>query len=87
MDTGHIQARLRCWRFGEVVVDEASCKVQVRHQLVDLQPRVWHLLVLLLNRPGEVCSKEQLLESLRPLQRLQQQDESSNRWQILSCPR
>lgn len=66
MDTGHIQARLRCWRFGEVVVDEASCKVQVRHQLVDLQPRVWHLLVLLLNRPGEVCSKEQLLESLWP---------------------
>lgn len=54
----------RCWRFADVVVDEASRQVQVRGTLVELQPRVWQLLMRLLERPGEVCDKDELLDSL-----------------------
>lgn len=58
------ETRPRRWRFADVVVDEATRQIQVQGAIADVQPRVWHLLMRLLERPGEVCGKDELLDDL-----------------------
>lgn len=52
------------WSVGALSVDAAAKRVRVQGKPVDLTPREWALLELLLTRPGRVLSKEQIAESL-----------------------
>jgi two-component system, OmpR family, response regulator len=52
------------WSVGPLTVDMAAKRVRVNGNPVDLTPREWGLLELLLTRPGRVLSKEQIAESL-----------------------
>ncbi len=58
------------WRFGGVVLDGRSLDLRVDDAPVKLEPRPMELLLYLLRHPGEVVTKEELLENLwggRPL--------------------
>ena len=54
------------WRFGEVVLDERSLELSVDGALVSLEPKALELLRVLVRRPGEVVTKDELLEAVWP---------------------
>ena len=52
---------------GEMTVDFAAKRVRVGDRPIDLTPREWALLELFLKHPGRVLSKDQIAESLSPV--------------------
>ena len=54
------------WRFGEIELDEAGPLLTVHGAAVVIEPRPLALLMYLLRRSGEVCTKTELLEALWP---------------------
>jgi DNA-binding response OmpR family regulator len=50
--------------FGDLHIDRSSRQVTVRERLVELPPREYELLVFLASSPGQVFSREQLLEGV-----------------------
>lgn len=56
----------RIWRFGSCVFDERNWRLTVAGDPVDLEIKPLQLLLELLRRPGEVLTKEELLEAVWP---------------------
>lgn len=56
----------RIWRFGACVLDERSWRLVVEGEPVELEIKPLQLLLELLRRPGEVVTKEELLEAVWP---------------------
>lgn len=54
------------WRFGDIELDEAGPSLAVQGAAVVIEPRPLALLMYLLRRSGEVCTKTELLEALWP---------------------
>jgi non-specific serine/threonine protein kinase len=54
------------WRFGHVVLDERSLELTVAGEVVALEPKALELLRVLVRRPGEVVTKDELLEAVWP---------------------
>jgi DNA-binding winged helix-turn-helix (wHTH) protein/tetratricopeptide (TPR) repeat protein len=54
------------WRFGDVVLDERSLELTVAGTVVALEPKALELLRVLVRRPGEVVTKDELLEAVWP---------------------
>lgn len=52
------------WRFGGVVLDGRSLQLTLDDQAVRLEPKPMELLLYLLRHPGEVVTKEELLDNL-----------------------
>jgi len=55
-----------CWRFGDVTFDERTLELKVRGDLRPLSPKPLELLMVLLRRPGEVVTKEELFAAVWP---------------------
>ena len=62
-DHGHPAVRQE---FGDLQIDPASRQVTVRGRPVELPPREYDLLVFLASSPGQVYSRDQLLEAVWP---------------------
>ncbi len=60
------KARGQRWRFGDCQLDGRTLELTVRGQLVKLEPKPLDMLMFLLRRPGEVLTKDELLEALWP---------------------
>jgi two-component system response regulator VanR len=58
-------------RYGALEIDTARHEVTLRGRLIDLQPRVFALLVSLARNPGRVLSRELLLELAWPGDKLE----------------
>ncbi|MDZ4374261.1 MAG: winged helix-turn-helix domain-containing protein, partial [Phenylobacterium sp.] len=56
----------RVWRFGSCAFDERSWRLTVAGEPVDLEIKPLQLLLELLRRPGEVLTKDELLEAVWP---------------------
>jgi DNA-binding winged helix-turn-helix (wHTH) protein len=54
------------YRFGPFRLDAADCRLFRDEVIVDLSPRLVDVLRLLVGRPGELVTKEQLLETVWP---------------------
>jgi two-component system OmpR family response regulator len=54
-------------RVGEVVLDEAARQVRVRDEPIDLSQREFALLECLMRHPGQVLTRDQLLDHAWPL--------------------
>lgn len=52
------------WRFGESELDEIALELRVAGALVEVEPKPKELLMLFLRHPGEVLTKDELVESL-----------------------
>lgn len=52
------------WSFGEAQLDEARRELRVRGRPVELEPKPFSLLMLLLRRAGEAISKDELMQVL-----------------------
>jgi len=52
------------WSVAGMTVDVAAKRVRIQDRTVDLTPREWALLELLLAHPGRVLSKDQIAENL-----------------------
>jgi two-component system OmpR family response regulator len=52
------------WSVAGMTVDVAAKRVRIHDRTVDLTPREWALLELLLAHPGRVLSKDQIAENL-----------------------
>jgi len=52
--------------FGELIIDDAGKKVQVRGRPVELSPKEYEFLKLLSSRPGHVFSNQEILERVWP---------------------
>lgn len=74
-DLGELEARIRALlrrgsitsttlHFGEIDFDPLSRQVTIRGEMIDLTARELAVLELLLQRPGRVVSKQQLVESM-----------------------
>jgi DNA-binding winged helix-turn-helix (wHTH) protein/tetratricopeptide (TPR) repeat protein len=63
-----MDAQTRGWRwsFGEVVLDEAALELTVAGEVVALEPKALELLRVLVRRPGEVVTKDELLDAVWP---------------------
>ncbi|MES2684400.1 MAG: tetratricopeptide repeat protein [Pseudomonadota bacterium] len=61
---GDAASRAYRWRFGGVVLDGRSLELSLDEQQVKLEPKPMELLLYLLRHPGEVVTKEELLENL-----------------------
>ncbi|MFP5305728.1 MAG: tetratricopeptide repeat protein [Gammaproteobacteria bacterium] len=61
---GDAGLRAQRWAFAECVLDGLSLELTVRGQLVKLEPKPLELLLFLLRHPGEVVTKDELLEAL-----------------------
>lgn len=55
-----------CWRFGDVTFDERTLELKLRGELRPLSPKPLELLMVLLRRPGEVVTKEELFAAVWP---------------------
>ncbi|WP_162850974.1 protein kinase domain-containing protein [Panacagrimonas perspica] len=55
-----------CWRFGDITFDERTLELKLRGDLRPLSPKPLELLMLLLRRPGEVVTKEELFAAVWP---------------------
>jgi serine/threonine protein kinase len=58
--------RGRIWRFGEITLDEGSLELSVRGEVVAVEPKALELLRVLVRRPGEVITKDELLDAVWP---------------------
>ncbi|MDB5499322.1 MAG: hypothetical protein JWP28_3353 [Phenylobacterium sp.] len=58
--------RRRLWRFADCELDESRWRLTVRGALVELEIKPLELLLELLRRPGEVLTKDELLEAVWP---------------------
>ena len=56
------------YRFDDVVVDPPKRRLTVDNRDVSITPKAFDLLLALLERPGEIVSKEELLNSVWPNQ-------------------
>src|SRR5690606_36934053 len=54
------------YQFDTVIVDVRAGRVTNRGAVVDLEPKAYDLLVLLLSRPGELLTKQDLLDAIWP---------------------
>ena len=54
------------WRFGRAELDGVRLRLRVDDRDVEVEPKPLHLLTLLLERPGEVLTKRELMEALWP---------------------
>lgn len=54
------------YQFGQFALDETSRSLTLRGQTLELQPKVFDLLVYLVRHAGRVVSKQELLEQLWP---------------------
>lgn len=54
------------WSFGEAMLDEAALELTVAGDVVALEPKALELLRVLLRRPGEVVTKDELLDAVWP---------------------
>ncbi|MDO9451394.1 MAG: tetratricopeptide repeat protein [Stagnimonas sp.] len=61
---GDAASRAHCWRFGGVVLDGRSLELTVDGQQVKLEPKPMEMLLYLLRHPGEVVTKDELLDNL-----------------------
>jgi len=63
-----MDAQTRGWRwsFGDVVLDEAALELSVAGEVVALEPKPLELLRVLVRRPGEVVTKDELLDAVWP---------------------
>jgi DNA-binding winged helix-turn-helix (wHTH) protein/tetratricopeptide (TPR) repeat protein len=61
-----MQEAPRAHAFGPFRLDTAACRLLRDDSPVDLSPRLYDLLRLLVSRPGELIPKEELLEALWP---------------------
>lgn len=59
-------ARARMWRFGDCELDELSRELRLHGALVELESKPLELLIQLVERAGEVVTKEELLELVWP---------------------
>jgi DNA-binding winged helix-turn-helix (wHTH) protein len=57
---------LPVFAFGPFRLDTAACRLLRGDTPVNLSPRLYDLLRLLVSRPGELVTKEELLEALWP---------------------
>ncbi len=60
------QATSTACTLGELIIDDASKKVQVRGKPVELSPKEYELLKLLSSSPGHVFSNQEILERVWP---------------------
>lgn len=61
-----VQTRGWRWSFGNVVLDEAALELSVAGDVVALEPKPLELLRVLVRRPGEVVTKDELLDAVWP---------------------
>ena len=61
----YLRSRL-VWSVGGIELDEASWRLRVHGQNVDIERKPMELLLALLHRAGEVVTKEELLETAWP---------------------
>jgi non-specific serine/threonine protein kinase len=64
LTTAEHQVRAPRWRFENCVLDGATLELTVRGQLVKLEPKPLEMLMFLLRHPGEVVTKDELLDGL-----------------------
>ena len=60
------QARGWRWRFGDVELDESALELRVGGEVVQLEPKALEVLRVLVRRPGEVVTKDELLDAVWP---------------------
>lgn len=63
---GQTRGRIGMWRFGKFELDVAGRALSLEGQPVDLQPKVFDLLVYLVEHAGRVVSKQELMDHLWP---------------------
>jgi TolB-like protein/class 3 adenylate cyclase/Tfp pilus assembly protein PilF len=61
-----IPAGSQVWRFANACLDESRLELRVGGVVTALEPKPLELLMFLLRRPGEVATKDQILEALWP---------------------
>lgn len=59
-------AEVHSFQFDSVVIDVRAGRVLVAGQAVDLEPKAYDLLVLLVSRAGDLLSKQDLLDAIWP---------------------
>ncbi|OGF53097.1 MAG: hypothetical protein A2Z21_05700 [Candidatus Fraserbacteria bacterium RBG_16_55_9] len=59
-----LEANLSIIQIGELVIDDASKRVEMRNQAVELSPKEFELLRLLAREPGRVFSNEEILSQV-----------------------
>jgi Tol biopolymer transport system component/DNA-binding winged helix-turn-helix (wHTH) protein len=59
-------SEVHSYQFDTVIVDVRAGRVTNGGQLVDLEPKAYDLLLLLLSRPGELVTKQDLLDAVWP---------------------
>lgn len=52
------------WRFGEFELDETRCQLRLRGELLKIEAKPLNLLMLLLRHPGEMLTKNDLIDAL-----------------------
>lgn len=62
--SGHAAPQLLRWQIGRFELDEAHRELRADGCVIPLEPKPLNLLMLLLRRPGEVVTKEELIDSL-----------------------
>ena len=60
------QARAWVWQFGEAVLDGAALELRLAGAPVAIEPKALELLMELLRHPGEVVTKDELLDAVWP---------------------
>lgn len=60
------QARAWVWQFGEATLDGAALELRVAGAPVAIEPKALELLMELLRHPGEVVTKDELLDAVWP---------------------
>ena len=70
--------RYRRFRFGLFEADPESCKLYKRGRLVHLQEQPFQILLILLERAGELVTREELKQALWPNGIVVEFDESLN---------
>lgn len=58
------EPRIAGWRFANVQIDAATREVRVHGEVVDIEPKPYQLLMLLLERAGEVVTAEEILAAV-----------------------
>src|SRR4051794_8052668 len=58
--------RLTVYRFDDIEVDTGAFRVTRGPEAVPLEPKAFDLLVLLLGHPGQVVTKQQILDAIWP---------------------
>ena len=54
------------YSFDDIIVDVASFRVERNGEAVPLEPKAFDLLVLLLERPGQLVTKQEILDCVWP---------------------